>query len=179
MWGPGRVGEGVRLRGVVAGEGTVWVSVGGLRGRFLQGGAGVGARFVLLGRVRRRGVEEGLDDGLVDCGGGGVEVGGVGEDGGDLVSEVLVAELMALGAEGDADGEVLLVEEVTGVEAEAVGLGWAADDFACDVELGALTRDADQELARATVTCVDQGTEPGVVVPSFREAGTETLAFGV
>lgn len=48
----------------------------------------------------------------MDCGGGGVEIGRVGEDGGDLVGELLVAEFMALGAEGDADGEVLLVEEV-------------------------------------------------------------------
>lgn len=115
----------------------------------------------------------------MDCGGGGVEIGRVGEDGGDLVGELLVAEFMALGAEGDADGEVLLVEEVAGVEPEAVGLRWAAGDFACDVELGTLARNADQEFARAIVTCVDQGAQPGLVIPSFRETGTETLAFGV
>lgn len=151
-WSSRRVGEGVR--GVVGWEGAVRVAVGGLRGRFLKGGACVGGRFVLLGRVRGRGVEEGLDDGLVDCGGGGVEVGRVGEDGCDLGSEGLVPEFVALGTEGDANGEVLLIDDVPGVEAEAVGLGRAADDFACDVELGTLARHADEELARAITACV-------------------------
>lgn len=35
LWGSGRVGEGVK--GVVGGEGAVWVSIGGLWGRFLEG----------------------------------------------------------------------------------------------------------------------------------------------